>query len=400
MLNSRKSLSIFLSLSAILFSAFALNGCQSSSVKPTETSNPATGAALEAGKSPDSKPLVEVTLDGEVFTLRGEAAKAKLIATGGESRRPLAVSSKEIYFSGRRPGLERWQVFGGLLAENIERRISYDAGEVEPVALLRQGSDHRLVISSTSRATRETNRLLSQYQLRYTDGRVATSRAPGELKHELFLEVPAVGKRGTQWVSILGESSQKKQLSFEREGKTGVLLAGDRAYRMTVSTRAANARSAVAAEPVIKWIALTVRRPAGVAESELTSAAIFPDGSRVAWSNGTHAWTTDLDGKTPERLGDDSVIVNGDLTFEPTGAWLIFSTPTPTRGLNLMALHRSGRCPRVLTEIPGDEADPSVSPDGKSLFFTQTQGGVSNVARLEFVTSERDLTETASSCGI
>lgn len=327
--------------------------------------------------------------------------KRKPATTGGESRRPLAVSSKEIYFSGRRPGLERWQVFSGLLAENIERRISYDAGEVEPVALLRQGSDHRLVISSTSRATRETSRLLSEYQNRFANKSSANSNRPAvDLKHELFLEVPAVGKRGTQWVSILGESSPKKQLSFEREGKTGVLLAGDRAFRMTVSSGTAKARSNKPSEPVIRWTTLAVRRPTGVAETELTSAAMFPDGSKIAWSNGTQAWTTDLDGKNPERLGDDSLVVHGDLTFEPSGSWLVFSTPTSTRGLNLMALHRSGRCPRVLTEIPGDEGDPSLSPDGQSLFFTQTQGDVANVARVEFVTSERELTETASSCGI
>ncbi len=401
MLNSRKTKSIFLALAVSLLAATTLHGCQSKTVTPSAAPPTTAEAALETGKAPDSKPLVEVKLDGQVFTLGGQTAVAKLIATGGESRRPLAVSSTEIYFSGRRPGLERWQVFSGGLAENIERRISYDAGEVEPVAVLRQGADHRLVISSTSRATRETNRLLSEYQLRYSAKSPAdTGLAASELKQELFLEVPAVGKRGTQWISILGESSQRKQLSFEREGKIGVLLAGDRAYRMNVSTRPPNARSNSVPDPVIKWTALSVRRPSGVIENELTSAAIFPDGTKIAWSNGTHAWTTDLDGKTPERLGDDTIVVHGDLTFEPTGAWLIFSTPTSTRGLNLMALHRSGRCPRVLTEIPGDESDPSLSPDGRSLFFTQTQGGVANVARLNFVSSERELTETASSCGI
>ena len=404
--NSLKTHCSFLSLATTLIAGTLLVGCQSKTTKPSGGTSPstatsATDATLEAGKAPDSKPLVEVNLDGQVFTLSGQPTVAKLITTGGESRRPLAVSSKEIYFSGRRPGLERWQVFSGLLAENIERRISYDAGEVEPVALLRQGSDHRLVISSTSRATRETSRLLSEYQNRFANKSSANSNRPAvDLKHELFLEVPAVGKRGTQWVSILGESSPRKQLSFEREGKTGVLLAGDRAFRMTVSSGTAKARSNKPSEPVIRWTTLAVRRPTGVAETELTSAAMFPDGSKIAWSNGTQAWTTDLDGKNPERLGDDSLVVHGDLTFEPSGSWLVFSTPTSTRGLNLMALHRSGRCPRVLTEIPGDEGDPSLSPDGQSLFFTQTQGDVANVARVEFVTSERELTETASSCGI
>lgn len=388
-------------------------GCQSSSLKPaTPVEPPQNRAAIEVNTAPDSQPLREETLDGAVFTLSGKPTTAKLISAGGESRRPLAASASEIYFSGRRPGLERWQVFNGLLTENIERRISYDAGEVEPVALLRQGSDYRLVISSTSRATRQTNRLLAKYQNLYTldaassnKGSGSTSSSPTEsLQHELFLEVPAAGKRGTQWVSILGEASLRKQLSFEREGKTGVLLAGlaenARAFRMVISAGSQRARQSTGREPKIRWVPLSVQRPSGFSDAELTSAAISPDATRIAWSNGSQIWTTDLEGRTPVRLGDDSILAQADLLYDPTGNWLIFSTPTATRGLNLMALHRSGRCPRVLTEIPGDESDPSLSPDGKSLFFTQTQGGIARVARTNFVNSERELTETSGNCEI
>jgi hypothetical protein len=393
-------------------------GCQSSPVKQVPpASSPIVAAVLESGSAPNTKPLVEENLEGAFFTISGKPTSAKWIATGGESRRPLAASSSEFFFSGRRPGLERWQVYNGLLTDSVEKRISYDAGEVEPVALLRRGQESRLVISSTSKFTRQPGRLLAEYKKRFaiTTPETTNSDKPSlsnppvpeltqQSLHELFLELPATGKRGTQWISIFDEASARKKLSFDRDGKTGILLTGvkgkTRAYRMLIAGTVPKARVALAPAPKMQWRLINSQRPLGFSETEITSAAISPDGTRIAWTNGAQIWTTNIDGGDPKRIGDETIVADGDLLFDPTGNWLIFSTPSATRGLNLMTLNRSGRCPKLLTEVPGDETDPSLSPDGKSLFFTQIQGGVARVARTQFALSDEELAQAESECGI
>jgi hypothetical protein len=323
----------------------------------------------------------------------GTSTVARTIVTSGESRRPVAISDHQITFTSRRIGIERWQIFEADLKKGLERRVSYDAGDVEPVGHVGLPDSYRLLISSSSRAVRSSNRLLSEYQSRFLEAAKAKQTDSSELEHELLIEIPAAGKRGTVWQPLSGAGGSvagKFIFARDRDGANGILIAlplpgrssnREKVYRLGFSKNAKTPNA-------VSWQPLSVDRPTGISENaHLVSVQIFPDTGQVLWANGSAMWTTDLSGKSPQRIGDDTTVVAGDLAIDPTGQWIVFSTPTANRGLNLATIHRTGKCFRNLTEIPGDEYEASFSPNSQSLFFTQSQGGVTSVARVAFATS-------------
>ncbi len=321
--------------------------------------------------------------------LDGTPVVARTIVTAGESRRPIAITDEQIVFASRRIGAERWQIYEADLKQGIERRVSYDAGDVEPIGIIDSNELRRLLISSSSRAVRSSSRLLSEYQNKFLETGKRPQVAISELEHELLFEVPAAGKRGTVWQPVSIEPASKYIFARDRDGLNGFLLAlpaaqsrstRERIYRLRFS---ASAKSAVA----MTWHPIQVNRPDGVSENApVVSVQVLQEAGKALWTNGSAMWTTDLLGKSPVRLGDETLVVSGDLAVDPTGQWVVFSTPTANRGLNLAAVHRSGKCLRNLTEIPGDEFEPAFSPNGLSLYFTQSQSGVANVARVAFAT--------------
>lgn len=388
----------------VFFFLLILASCQS---KPTAaptadsvtltSSDMGLGAAANVG--PDSKTFSERDLDGTAVMVDGTPTVARTILTSVESRRPIALTDDQITFTGRLVGLERWQIFEADLNKGIERRVSYDAGDVEPVGLVGPREQYRLLVSSSSQAVRSSERLLSGYQNRFLENRSSESgkgmaNDSTELEHKLLIEIPAAGKRGTVWQPISRESRDqpvgKYIFARDRDGSNGLVialplpsrnLAREKVYRLGFSK---NART----NSAVSWQQLTVERPSGVSENAaLVSVQIFPDTGQALWANGTAMWTTDMTGKSAQRVGDETMVVAGDLAIDPTGQWIVFSTPTANRGLNLATIHRTGKCFRNLTEIPGDEYEASFSPNSQSLFFTQSQAGVTSVARIAFATS-------------
>jgi len=388
----------------LFFSAMLLfTGCQSKpSSTPAKDSSTASLADSGLGAAPDSAPdaktFSERDLDGGAVMVDGTPAVARTIITSGESRRPIAISDDQITFTSKRIGLDRWQIFEADLKKGRERRVSYDAGDVEPVGLVGPADGYRLLISSSSRAVRSSSRLLSEYQSRFSETGKNNKSDTSELEHELLIEIPAAGKRGTVWHPISAEagresgrdSAGKFLFARDRDGASGLLIAlppagrnsnREKVYRLSFSK---NAKTPGA----VSWQPLNIERPNGVSENAaLVSVQIFPDTGKALWANGSAMWTTELSGKSAERIGDDTTVVTGDLAIDPTGQWIVFSTPTANRGLNLATIHRTGKCLRNLTEIPGDELEPSFSPNSQSLFFTQSQGGMTSVARVAFATS-------------
>lgn len=383
-------------------------GCQSKPstapiIEPSTSAAPDTDLGAAPDSAPDAKPFSERDLDGGAVMVDGTPTAARTIITSGESRRPVAVTDDQIVFTSRRIGVERWQIFEADLNKGIERRVSYDAGDVEPVGLVGRPDGYRLLISSSSRAVRSSSRLLSEYQNRFLNEGEAQRNNVSELEHELLIEIPAAGKRGTVWQPISSDarretrhasarvgSAGKFVFARDRDGAHGLLIAlplpGRKTYREKVYRIgfSKNAKTPGA----VSWELLNIERPTGVSENApLVSVQIFPDTGKALWANGSAMWETDIAGKSAQRIGDDTTVVTGDLAIDPTGQWIVFSTPTSSRGLNLATIHRSGKCFRNLTEIPGDEFEPSFSPNSQSLFFTQSQGGVTSVARVAFATS-------------
>jgi hypothetical protein len=376
-----------------IFLLLLLASCQ---LKPTliQDKEPGSASATDSGLgaaseiAPDTKTFSERDLDGSAVMVDGTPTVARSIVTAGESRRPVALTDDQIAFTSRRIGLDRWQIFEADLKKGIERRVSYDAGDVEPIGMVGLGDQYRLLISSSSRAVRSSNRLLTEYQSRFL-AKPKKNRT-SELEHELLIEIPAAGKRGTVWQPISGESAGKFVFARDREGINGLLLAlplptknsaREKVYRLGFSKNSKNPGA-------VSWQPLIVDRPNGVSDNAaLVSVQIFPDTGQALWANGSAMWTTDMSGKSAQRVGDDTTVVAGDLAIDPSGQWIVFSTPTANRGLNLATIHRTGKCYRNLTEIPGDEYEASFSPNSHSLFFTQSQAGITGIARVSFATS-------------
>lgn len=377
-------LSIVVGLASLSVTALMGAGCQSKS------SNLKSKTVVPAGPSPESMPPANVVpgsqklaahdLDGKAYTLEGSSTTARAVITYGENRRPVFTDSNRVAFASRRSSLQRWQVFEADFTKNVERRISFDAGDSEPVAIM----GNRLVIASSSEERKSGDRVLNEYRGMFIPDPEGTPSPEGlayALQH-LFLEHPAQGRKGTEWARMSPYVARRWIVSHDREFKSGlaVLIEGgpesERVYRFAISTKTR--------EPSIHaWVPLKVERPenSGAAKSIL-DGKIFPAGDRYLWTDGEKLWTTNIQGGDARRIGDTSIPTAVDLAIEPTGQWILFSSPTPSRGRNLMAVHQTGRCVKTLTELPGDEIEPEVSLDGKSLVFTVKQGNGQAIARL------------------
>jgi Tol biopolymer transport system component len=181
------------------------------------------------------------------------------------------------------------------------------------------------------------------------------------------------------------ETAMGWSISIDKDMKQALAL-----QRSTPATEVFRVAMAMhAREPETRsWSAFKVDSPtatdAAKSSASIVDGKMWPDGKQIVWSNGTIIWTTALNGKDAKRVGDDAIPPAGDLAVDPTGQWIVFSSPTPTRGRNLMAIHKSGRCLKTLTELPGDETDPAFSPDGSKLLFALRQGDASVIGEIPF----------------
>lgn len=344
-------------------------------------SAPADSAPPER-TSPGVPLSASTDIEGKAFSIDGTAVTARAVISAGDCRRPVFVDTNRVVFASHRASLERWQVFEGDFEKKIERRVSFDAGDAEPIAAIGK----RLVIASSSDERKSSEKLLDKYRVVFA----ATPAPPIEVEfpqQHLLLEHPANGRKGTEWLRMSNETARGWSISVDKELKQALALQRSppkvEAFRVTMSMhgREPEARA---------WSQIRIEEPLapGATPSKVPSAIVdgklMPDGKNIVWSNGSILWMTAINGKDATRLGDDSMPAANDLAIDPTGQWIVFSTLTPERGRNLMAVHKSGRCLKTLTELPGDEVEPAFSPDGTKLLFALRQGDNSVIGEIPF----------------
>ncbi len=382
-MSRRSALSI---LSFYLVAVFCVAGTSNCASKDRVTLLPApigpSDSTIDLGNSetaPGAQSFKEREIAGKAFSVDGAAVQARAIITNGETRRPLFLDATTIAYATRRASVERWQVFAADLAKKVERRVSFDAGDAEPVAILGQ----RLVIASSSDERKSGERVLGRYQEIFIPKDPEQTKPPLEnsMQH-LMLEHPALGRKGTEWNRISHVPAQQWIVSVDKDLKQALVLANtDEAspvFKVTITGRPG--------DPSIRqWSPIQVETPVGIS-GRITDGRIFPNGQRAVWSNGSKLWTTSLKGGDPVRIGDDSTPGAVTVTVDPSGQWLVFSSPSTSKGLGLMALHHTGRCLKTLTELPGDETEPAFSPDGQLILFIHKQGDSSAVAQISFGT--------------
>ncbi len=382
---SRKSVFCIFSFSALaFFCVVGISGCGSKErvTLPAAPIGPGD-SKVDLGNSetaPGAQTFREREISGKAFSIDGAAVQARAIITNGESRRPIFLDATSIAYATRRASVERWQVFAADLTKKVERRVSFDAGDAEPVAILGQ----RLVIASSSDERKSGERTLGRYQEIFIpkDPDQAKPLSADSSMQQLMLEHPALGRKGTEWNRISHVPAQQWIFSVDRDLKQALVLANadeaSQVFKVTIIGRPG--------DPLTRqWSPIQVAMPAGIT-GRITDGRIFPDGQRAVWSNGSVLWTTTLKGTEPVRIGDDSIPAATSVTLDPSGQWIVFSSPSKSKGLGLMAVHHTGRCLKTLTELPGDETEPSFSPDGQLILFIHKQGDSSAVAQISFGT--------------
>lgn len=387
----------------LLFSVAGISSCGSKTKAPTPAAPNTPSVDLTKPESaPGVQTFTERDIDGKAFAIDGGPVKARSLITNGENRRPVFSGPTSIAFASRRASLQRWQVFEADLSKNIERRISFDAGDAEPVVAL----GDRLIISSSSDEKKSGERVLNRYQEVFVtkEAPVAatTSKPTVDITAEptslqqLMLEHPARGRKGTEWNRISHTAANRWIFSADRDLKLGLAImispGKTQAFRVSINSKSREPETRV-------WTEMKVEVPAAPGASAPAKDAapvasfidgkIFPDGTRILWSNGSILWSTNLKGGDPLRIGDDTTPELKSLSFDPSGQWIIFASSSAARGLNLMALHKSGRCLKTLTDLVGDETEPVFSPDGQWLVFSYAdegskQGHSSVIAKIPF----------------
>ncbi len=162
------------------------------------------------------------------------------------------------------------------------------------------------------------------------------------------------------------------------DGRELVATTEGRLWRFDVHS---GARTAVPFEArVEQQVTATLRGPRRVPEGPLRARILrwpveSPDGSRLVFSALGRLYAQDLPAGTPRRL-----TANADLefapAFSPDGQSLAYVTWNDTAGGHVWSqpLGPEARGAQKLTEVPGQYANPSFSPDGRRVVFVKGSG--------------------------
>lgn len=420
MKSQSRSRSFFISLCALLCVLFATqSGCQSKGKKAApsnESPNALTPAASMSSEgfdptggvgAPGSRKVSPRELSGKAFAVDGKSV-AVLAVAPDDSRRPVAIEDGRVAFSARRPGTSRWQVYELDRATDRERRVSFDAGDAEPVAAV----DGQLIVASSSDDAKDATKILSNYRGRFPVDKpaegatVAPTGTPAPTSVQINNQVSLQEKRllkgrnqnsraGSFWEVLTPQRAARWVWSSDEKTKAGIALAFSTAVDRDPVVQRLSLAQGKSGFAMRAWTPVKVDRPKATANTDgaptpsatpvprLYDGHIFPDGSRVVWSDGAQMWTTLPNGHDATAIGT-GLPPASDLTVSANGEWIVFSSPTSDRGLNLMAVHRNGRCLRTLTELPGDEMEPAFDNKQNLLYFTVKEGDNWTVAVLPF----------------
>ncbi|HRK08634.1 MAG TPA: hypothetical protein PLZ57_12755 [Pseudobdellovibrionaceae bacterium] len=362
-------------------------------VKPPEGSRPEAALPIDS-TAPGSRPVDQTQIEADraalIFNFDGKTTKVTRLLTPGEARRPLYVGPRLIAYSVKPFGASRFQVHAVDLDTKIEKRLSFDAGDAEPLAVM---PGLRLVYRTNSEATKSPQAISEavKRKFRNLEG-VAPQLWQLRLGKNSFASVrfddfagiadnETRNDEGAAHVAAHADLGGKLALVLER----AATAIGPTASSANSPPRERITRYRLGKKGELQRVGnYRVARPDGItANRPIEWMLVSPLGDRVLWSNGAELWWTDDSGAKPTAWAAANVPFFQSATFHPRGDWLIGSGLGPSGDLNLYALHTSGTCLRELTRLIGNEVDPQVSPDGRSLLFVHREAERTDILMAE-----------------
>jgi hypothetical protein len=361
-------------------------------VKPPEGSRPEAALPIDS-TAPGSRPVDQSQIEPDraalIFNFDGKSTKVTRLLTPGEARRPLYVGPRLIAYSVKPFGASRFQVHAVDLDTKIEKRLSFDAGDAEPLAVM---PGLRLVYRTNSEATKSPQAISEavKRKFRNLEG-VAPQLWQLRLGKNSFASVRfddfaghadnESGSDGVAHVAAHADLGGKLALVLER----AATAMGPTASSSNSPPRERITRYRLGKKGELQRVGnYRVARPDGISANRLIEwMLVSPLGDRVLWSNGAELWWTDESGAKPAAWAAANVPFFQTATFHPRGDWLIGSGLGPSGDLNLYALHSSGTCLRELTRLIGNEVDPQISPDGRNLLFVHREAERTDILMAE-----------------
>lgn len=109
-----------------------------------------------------------------------------------------------------------------------------------------------------------------------------------------------------------------------------------------------------------------------------------PDGSRIAFSSARtgyrELWLCDRDGSNPIQLTDMKLGRTSAPYWSPGGDWIVFQC-AGDRQIDVYTIRASGGAPQRITSHSGNDVQPTISRDGRWIYFGSTRGGSYSIWR-------------------
>jgi Tol biopolymer transport system component/DNA-binding winged helix-turn-helix (wHTH) protein len=112
-----------------------------------------------------------------------------------------------------------------------------------------------------------------------------------------------------------------------------------------------------------------------------------PDGRRIAFGSSRQGtdiaiWVANADGTGPAQITHIGSPYSGSPRWSPDGRWLAFDARGKDGGWDVWAVEASGSSARQLTHGPADNAMPSWSRDGSSIYLASKRSGRFEIWRI------------------
>lgn len=333
-----------------------------------------TPKPYEARPAKKSTPAMKVSKGSSALV-------AQPLTSEGNNFRPVfsADGKKLLYVSENREGHRGLQVYEIDLATRVEKRLTFQDGDVESVVPANDGE--RLFYASSTDEIKEEPHFLGNLvkRLNRSAEEAVASRIPGTLEEREPgpFELYEASRDGSRIRRITRSTGFDGDLALGNKGRTLVFSSSKNKQRDLYVMNLADG---------------SIRRLTSEPLRDVTPS-MSADGSAVAWARLSEGLTS-----SQIMIADTSLMTAKPLTsysgmnsapaWHPNGQELVFASDRSgskddVKTFDLYEVNESGACMKRLTESESDELFPAFSPDGRQVAFTSNNSGSYQIYLME-----------------